>query len=233
MANQNLTSKQIYERDNLPYIYFLLRPMGRCLIPICIALNVSPNQVTTVSILFSIFGIGLLIFDVVTLQLTSILLLHFALVLDMLDGDLARKTNNTSQGGEFLDALGGYLRGGLFLPCMGIGLLSSTNPFIENLSLVPQWAICALGLTAGLSHFAGRLISLRYNILFEKPFRNDTGIISRITLNFEDKMLPFMLIGILTGYLIIPFGLFSAYYIISGLYIMISSYIQAIFIQTT
>ena len=229
MAKQDLSPKQLYEKNNLPYFYYVLRPLGRILIPICINLKISPNQVTTISTIFSLLGIILLVPGSLVWLLTSFLLLQIALILDMLDGDLAREIGKTTKSGEFLDAMGGYLRGSLLFPLMGIGLASNPDngySFLSNIASISTETLPVLGMLAGISHVVGRLISLRFSSLFMKPFRSTTGKITLITLNFEDKMFPIMLVCILTAYLTIPFFIFSVYSIAACIYVVVRSYIQ-------
>ena len=97
---------------------------------------------------------------------------------------------------------------------MGIGLASNPDngySFLSNIASISTETLPVLGMLAGISHVVGRLISLRFSSLFIKPFRSTTGKITLITLNFEDKMFPIMLVGILTAYLTIPFFIFSVY----------------------
>ena len=57
MTQDQKTPKELFEKSNLPYIYFILRPLGKILIPVFIKIGTSPNQVSILSIFISIIGI--------------------------------------------------------------------------------------------------------------------------------------------------------------------------------
>ena len=68
---------------------------------------------------------------------------HF---LDCIDGELARRTAQTSERGEYLDALGGYVQGDL-LPAIGLGLtLAPGHMLLKTVLPIPVGAYVAIGL---------------------------------------------------------------------------------------
>ena len=65
-------------------------------------------------------------------NIIGVIVLQIGLVLDMTDGDLARRLGKTSLQGELLDSVGGFLRGAILMPAIGISIyLSAENKFLN------------------------------------------------------------------------------------------------------
>ena len=221
MAAGQLTPKQAFERRNLPYIYFGLRPLGRACLPFAAKLGVTPNQVTLASVLISLVGIGLLATGGLTLSLIGLAVLHGGLVLDMVDGDLARLTGKASIRGEFADALGGYIRGGLMFPAIGISVARVMDRGHELITDVFDYSpdvYFQVGVWIGLLYFASRLITLRYRTLLGGSVRQSAGRLGRLSLNFEDMLLPLLIVAAATRTMSLVLLLYGLYYLASGLY---------------
>lgn len=87
------------------YSRYVNRRLGRYLAALAYTLRLSPNQVTLVSALFTLSGIGLLVSVPPTAasSLAVALLLVVGYALDSADGQLARLTGSGSVAGEWLD----------------------------------------------------------------------------------------------------------------------------------
>ena len=229
MVVAELTPKQLYERRNLPFIYFVLRPLGRVCLPFAAWLGVSPNQVTLVSILISLAGLSLLAAGGLALSLAGVAMLHVALVLDMVDGDLARLRGTASRRGEFLDALAGFARQALLLPALGIGVARMPDlghdVMVKVIDFSPDVYI-QVGLWAGFVFLLSKLITLRYRVLIGESLREKSGKLGRVSLNFEDALIPLLVVGAVTQSLSLVVLLYALYYAAAGLYTVVAALVE-------
>jgi Family of unknown function (DUF5941)/CDP-alcohol phosphatidyltransferase len=83
---------------------FVSRPISRLLTPWALRLGLTPNQVTTASVLVGLAAAALFAVGEPAAQVTGALLLQLSLVLDCVDGDVARYTRQFSPMGAWLDA---------------------------------------------------------------------------------------------------------------------------------
>ena len=230
MTVDRLSPKQRFEKENRPYGYFVLRPLGRLCLPWALRLGVTPNQVTIAALPFILAAMGLLAAGGVALSLAGALMLHVGLVLDNLDGDLARATGKTSIRGEYLDALIGYIYGALLLPAVGIGVSRAPDLGHKAISAVidmPAGAYLQIGMWAGLVFVTSRLISLRFRIMFDQTLREGAGRLGRASLIISSSLPLLLVVGAATqllGLLLIGYTIF---YLLSLMYMIVGSYARA------
>ncbi len=218
-----MKSKQHFERTYRPYLHYVIRPIGRKCLPWAMRWSLTPNQVTlssTIALLISIalFGIG-----GYWPRLLAAGMLQIREVLDTVDGELARKTGQTSRRGEYLDALGGYLLGGLLLPSIGLGLAlmpDSTHGGLSSLVAISSCWYIAIGLWAGLANVLVRLISLRHRCLFGDSLRKSNGVLLRTASWFEDSLFPLLIVAAVARSTAIVILLFALFYTARLLYVL-------------
>ena len=230
MNKTEKTPKELFERSNLPYIYFILRPIGKILIPFFIKIGASPNQVSIISIIMSIIGIVLISFGGFLNSIFGVILLQSGLILDMTDGDLARKLSKTSSQGELLDSAGGFIRGAILMPGIGISLYIYTgNGFsiLNEIFSFKPYIFIYIGMITSILILLSRIISLKYKSIFKKPFRENSNILSKLSLHFEDLINPLLIICALTKTLSLLLITYFIYYIMAFIYTIISSYIKS------
>ena len=227
MSQKEKTSKELFERSNLPYIYFILRPIGKILIPFCIKIGASPNQITILSIFTSIVGIIFISIGGILNNIIGVIILQIGLILDMTDGDLARKLGKTSHQGELLDSIGGFIRGGILMPALGLSVyLTTENKFLitNETILFKPYLFIYLGMITSILILLSRIISLKYKYIFNKPFRENTNLLSKLSLHFEDLMNPLLIVCALTKtFHLLIIGYFI-YYSLALIYTIFSSY---------
>ena len=69
-----------------------------------------------------------------------------------------------------------------------------------------------------------RIISLKYKSIINKPFRESTNLLSKLSLHFEDLMNPLLIICALTKtFNLLLIGYFI-YYLMALIYTILSSY---------
>jgi phosphatidylglycerophosphate synthase len=89
-------------------LYFY-RPIGYVVARICAALGITPNAVTIASIVIGVVGGHMLYYRDLTINGWGLVLWVVADILDSVDGQLARLTNNKSKLGRILDGFAGNL----------------------------------------------------------------------------------------------------------------------------
>lgn len=127
--------------------------------------NISANQLTLFWIVLGTLGISLIAIGSYEWTLAGIIIAHFAMMLDQVDGDIARARKKFTIGGPYLDEIAQLVHRSLILLAVGIGLYNS------GLSITYFYLGSILSLIFVFSNSID--IKIR-NILFEK------GMISKI-----------------------------------------------------
>lgn len=86
--------------------------------------KITGNQVTLFWAALEVLGIMLVASGRYNLVLIGILLAHIAMMLDLVDGDIARARNKRTIGGIYLDDIAQILHRSLLLAAVGIGLFN-------------------------------------------------------------------------------------------------------------
>lgn len=90
------------------WLYYFARPFSWPLTWLCATIGLSATAVTFISIFAVVIGAALIMFGSYTLTIVGILLFNLWIILDCVDGNIARYRKTFSQYGEFIDAVGGY-----------------------------------------------------------------------------------------------------------------------------
>ena len=122
-------NKEANAKDEI-YSKLLSHPISFAIVGISDKLGITPNVLTTISFLLSIIGCGSLLFvgDYQGL-ITSWLILHFALVFDSADGQLARWKNIKSTWGAYLDVYTDQIQHRLLISTLAIRLGQQDETF--------------------------------------------------------------------------------------------------------
>lgn len=153
--------KSHYDRWGNPAAYFFARPVSYPITALFIALGMSANTASAASILFAILSIIAAAMTSSAWLIGGFVMLW--LILDCVDGNIARFTRTGSNRGEFLDAMGGYtITAGIYL-AIGYGTGN-----LESL---------ALGALASIFAIFSRLILNKVNVLAgaRRDASGDTG----------------------------------------------------------
>ena len=104
--NEELLRLRLANRSNDGfYSVFFLRKISKLLTWIAVKLKMRPNQITVISFLIGIYSAYLFSKGTTTNYLLGALLLQVSLIVDCVDGELARYTRNFSDLGAWLDAV--------------------------------------------------------------------------------------------------------------------------------
>lgn len=104
-----LTPKYAPKANDQPYARYVLRHFSRPLVPVALKLGLSPNSISIASILTGLIALVYLVRGTLADDLIGLLILQFSLILDCLDGDLARARQanapegSANIGGVYLD----------------------------------------------------------------------------------------------------------------------------------
>ena len=101
-------------------LFPLVRHISNAISRALIQLPVTPNQITTTSILLGLVSAALLLLNTRNGDIACGVLLTISYVLDNCDGDVARAKNLSSKFGAFLDTFGDWLVHAALFACLGI-----------------------------------------------------------------------------------------------------------------
>lgn len=90
------------------WVKLWVRKTGHYVTWVAVRLGLSANQISVFAIAVAVVGSLFLGWANINYRVFGAVLLNIWLILDCVDGDIARLTNTASSSGEFMDALGGY-----------------------------------------------------------------------------------------------------------------------------
>ena len=142
--------KRASERGNI-ILYTIVRPLCIWATLPLLDTNVKPTTITKISVAASVAGFGFLAFGKsIALQLVGWLLFFTWVILDGVDGNLARYKKQTSIMGEIWDSFGGYAAMVLTYFGTGIAAFYTDNAFTF---CEPYWMLILGGATSVISIF--------------------------------------------------------------------------------
>ena len=230
MSSEESNPQELSERRNRIYSHFVLRRLGRWCLPGAVKLGLSPNQVSAAALVVTVAGMGLLAVGGAVFSIAGILTVHLGLVLDNLDGDLARLTTRTSRRGEFLDAIMGYFYGAMVLPAVGIGVARAPDLGYDMMSKIVEFqseVFTDVGVWSGFIFLSSRLVSLRHRAIFEQSVGEGSANIRRVALNILDFLPFFLVLGAVTRSMSVVLIAFVIFHVASLLYITLTSFARA------
>lgn len=119
-AKYFLDNMPLWKKKNDPIVVRLIfRPLSFPISAFCANHGIKANYVTLISIMVAFVGSGLFFFPNKVINIIGGILINFWLLLDCVDGNLARHVQKQPFG-EFLDALGSYIL--VAFISLGIGL---------------------------------------------------------------------------------------------------------------
>ncbi len=188
----------------------------------------TPNQISFLWGIIGLIGIFVMSLGGYRYLLAGILIYHLAILLDYVDGQIARATKNTTIGGSYLDTFFSWINRSLLLLALGVGLYRTDGNIIYFY----------LGLIAGFFFFLDNFAKLKVYECFINEKRYDLikkrvgevyesgkrisrgGITSKIKVFTAEMLRPFA-----------PFSLlfFSILFDVSQYYLILMAIIIPIF----
>lgn len=172
--------KMVSERRNKVWLYYTGRLPSFYMTWLFLHLNISANQATYISL---VIGFGSCIFLALgsyTLKLAGALLASLYLLLDCVDGNIARYTKSTSPFGKFIDASASYIISSFLFMSIGLGTFMNPNSSIllrhsESFFIsFNKYIFLIVGFWSAFSYLLARLISLRYKTMIVSSSDNDS-----------------------------------------------------------
>lgn len=165
--------------------YFVIRPLSFYISALFIRLGISANSVTWFSLAIVLLA-GLMIgFGDLFQRLVGCVLLLVWLILDHVDGNIARFTGTQSAYGDFIDSIAGYLVLGTLPLFLGLAA------FFDHAGEQAAWIYLLLGGIAAVTNIMPRLFyqKLQSYRLAEKGYKDLLDISSERTGNRFKSML--------------------------------------------
>ncbi len=127
----------------------IFRPPAFLLVKLIYQTSITPNQITSVSLFFGVFGAFLITFGTVTAFTLAAICFIIHNILDCSDGQLARLQNSGTLTGRIVDGFSDYIVAVTSYLAIGVGYASNTNdPFF-------YWTLTVLaGFSNALHSFA-------------------------------------------------------------------------------
>ncbi len=149
------------------WVYYVTRPLSFFLTSFLLKTSVTANSVTIFSLFICILSCFYLCIGTYQSFILGALFYNFFLILDSVDGNIARYKNQSSNQGTLLDALVGDMINVLILPSICVGLINSNklNIIIEN-SEINVEIIFILILVSTIANLFTTLFFQRVKIIF-------------------------------------------------------------------
>lgn len=167
------------------WVYYVTRPLSFLVTPIFLKLSLSANQVSCLGIIIGIIAAILVTTGIYWQVLTGAILMQIWLILDSVDGNIARYKKTFTLFGKFLEEINGTIMSVLFFS--SVGFAASRMPgFLPQFVEIPYYMFSILGLIASFSIIFRHLISRHFEVIYYKDqeFKNESlfrsGFISTI-----------------------------------------------------
>lgn len=165
-------AKREQDREDL-WVYYVIRKISFYPTWLFLKIGISANQATFISIIVGVIGCSFLAFGNYGTRIMGALLVNFWIVLDCVDGNIARYEETFSNYGEFIDALSGYFLNAILFLSVGIGVFSHPEPLFEFLTRVFDGnlngiILIILGAWASLVIILSRLIFHKFINIFSQ-----------------------------------------------------------------
>ena len=205
--------KKAFNRQ-FPWNYYVSRPLSFYVTWVFLRLSITANQATWISLVAGLMGAVCFMSGNTDAFVAGALLFNLFLVLDGVDGNIARVTGSSSSAGKFYDIATGLVVETSFFFSIAIGLLRAPEA-------LPDWmpaggaATCAFATCTLL--LLRKMLELRFALIFEpagggarvepddESSSNETSLARLVYLNllrFNGVQLPWLLVATLTGTLV-------------------------------
>lgn len=139
------------------WVKMLVRKISFPITWVFINLQCSSWTVSVLSVFVAIFGSLFLCINSEMIRIIGVVLVEFWLVLDCVDGNIARVKRTCSGFGEFIDALSGYYVTGFVFIGIGVAAYNTTTYFSD----ISYWHI-VLGAVTAIAGLLARIIHQKY-----------------------------------------------------------------------
>ena len=166
-------NKRAQDKNDI-WLFFVARPISLILTELFLKARISANQTTYISMCVGLAGCGLLAFGSYGVRIVGVLLVCLWIVLDCVDGNIARVKQTQSHYGEFIDALSGYLMNSLVFLSVGIAAYSEPGALLEFVAPIvvdDPYILIIIGAWASLAIILPRLVYHKFMNTFPEAAR--------------------------------------------------------------
>jgi phosphatidylglycerophosphate synthase len=153
------------------WVFLCIRPLSFYFTWFFLKLGFTSNMTTILSTVISIIGSVLLIVDDWTIQIIGAVIINLWIVLDCVDGNIARYKRQSSVFGEFLDGLSGYVFTSVLYTSMGVSVFLFENHHFDLLN-DEKWLYVLIGCLTSFFTIFPRLVDHKAHTLF-KDFKSE------------------------------------------------------------
>ena len=138
------------DRINTPYSYYVLGRLSLRLVPFFLRRGFAPNTITTLCMGCMLVGLALVLLGAVSrwLMVCGALCLNMAMMLDNVDGHVARFRDQCTRLGDFFDGMLSSIHYGLLPICLGLALyFGGPEPYEARLGIAiapSAWLVLAV-----------------------------------------------------------------------------------------
>ena len=216
-------SKRAQDKQHHLILSYIYRPISFPLTWCALKLGLSANQITHFTILLTVGFPCFFLTNDSRWRLLGVMMMFLYLVLDCVDGNVARIKNTSSKRGEFWDAVAGVLFWTIAFPSLSLGV---TTDMLYFGSL--QWLVSYSGLLISKLFLLSRFIGQKAKNIAESHSKNT---ISNTTILNLAKSLPdavpiLYFFSIMISTVDLFFGGFLLYYSVVLIFVICTSYKQ-------
>lgn len=147
------------------WVYYALRRISFLLTPVFLKLNISANQVSVLSIIAAVSGAVLIMVGDYPIVIVGALVMHFWLILDCVDGNVARYRGTFTRLGLFLEDTADCLVPALLFSSIGIAASKEPGYIPPVVNLLPYHFVI-LGTWSSFVVIFRKLIFRNFQITF-------------------------------------------------------------------
>lgn len=203
------------------FAYFLIRPISFYIALFFINMRISANSVTILSLFISLLGSGLIGFGDFKIRLAGCACLLIWLILDHVDGNIARYNNTQSLCGEFLDSLAGYFTIAFFPIFLGLAAYFDDQSGNE-------WVFLLLGGIASITNILPRLVYQKFRlysdskdgyreIISDSAKMRDVKLVRRFVFNLANNLLDPSGFLFVIVFAVVYFGIIDMFLVVYAL----------------
>lgn len=218
-------------QENSLWVRYVIRPISFYVAYVFQRLGFTANGVTYLSIIIVFIAFIFFLLESHVFTIAGAVMVQIWMILDCVDGNLARVSHIKNPYGDFVDAMGGYtILGFVFL---GLGMVAARESGWLS-QYIPDIFFVLLGSIASVSTLTARLIFQKL-VAVEYEFRISTkprtnkpeGVLQFLEKNIgiSGMFMPSMLLAVLFSFVQVIVIFYAAYY----LSILIFCYFRFIF----
>ena len=160
------TEDKINEDREAHWLYFVIRKISFYPTYLFMRLGISAGQATFSSLIIGVLGCIFLALGNRIIEILGAVLLNLWIVLDCVDGNIARSNWSSNRYGEFIDTLSGYIIYIFLFISVGIAAFRHSNMFLEKAKYIDSMVWIILGMGNSLVIILSRLIFQKFANLF-------------------------------------------------------------------